>query len=332
MTARAVVVHSAGRLALLVLAAHAELRTRGTAAVLRAYLVGTMSIAVVVAWTIATRGVQWSTQSNSVASASMGPDQIGFLFTFGAFAALILAGLAETRLLRVLLLGLVAIQALGTMLTFARGPALALGACILFYATAHGARRRGSPAGAILLLAILVGTTGAAVRITDSMFIQRFQKEGFSNRDVIARGAWEIFSDQPFIGIGTGNFYRESAERGVVGRDVATGAHNESLRALAEHGLLGAVVYFLFLFSSLIRTRQEVFGRQRTICLIWLGLALLSEFHLGLKLSSQGLLMALACEAFRDRSPKGVGLGCPRSAISKRGPFPSKSQRSEAML
>jgi O-antigen ligase len=297
---RSMVVLSTGRLALLVLAARAEWGTRGTAGLVRGFLIGTGTIAVLVAGAVLTRDVRWTAQANSAASADMGANQIGFLLAFGAFVAFGAAEFAETPRVRAALFGLVGLQAIGAMITFTRGAVVTLVLFVAFYAVTQIARQRSSAARMVVLLALLAGAGWVAVRLTDTMLLKRFAKEGVSNRDVIARSGWAIFIDNPLVGIGTGNFYSESARRGAIGEGVETGAHDEIVRAFAEHGIVGATIYFLFLTACWKRARRGVRGRPRLLCVLLFLFALVYEVHSGLKLAIQGLMFAMACEAFRE--------------------------------
>jgi O-antigen ligase len=298
--ARAMGVGSAARLAILMLEMRANLGGSAMGPILRAFLVGTGTIAALSAYSLLTGEVVWTTQVNFTASAGMGPNQVGFMLAFGAFVAIVAADLAANLRVRTSLLVLVALQSLGGLLTFTRGAAVALAGSILIYSIVRSWQRR-TIVGMVLVLGLLVGTTAMAVTITDSMLVRRFEKKNVSNRDVIVLGGWEIFSAHPFIGIGTGNFYQEAADRRILTSGYRTGAHNEIVRALTEHGIVGGMVYLLFLLTSLAQARRGVTGHARTICLVWLALALLYEIHSGFKLAAQALLLALACEAFRQR-------------------------------
>jgi hypothetical protein len=304
---RSVLLRSIGRLAILVLAVRMTLDSRGTEVVIRAFIIGTVTVAALVAFSVFTGNVKWGTMANHSASSGMGPNQVGFMLAFGAFTTFVAADLASTARARSTFFGLTAFQALGAMLTFTRGAVVALAACIIFYALMRPRNRRHNRAHLVVALALLVGTAWTAIQVTDSMLVKRFEKRGISNRDTIAQAGWEIFMDQPLFGaiagIGTSNFFEETGQRGNLGRGVSTGAHNELVRSLAEHGLLGGILYLAFLITSFARTHRRTAGREKLICLLWFALALVYEVHSGLKLASQGLLLALACEAFRLSPP-----------------------------
>ena len=296
---RGIAYQSAAKLGILMLASREDMGHRGTWSVVRAFLIGTTTIASVVAYSILTGKVEWGTQANHTASAGMGPNQIGLILCFGAFAALIAAEFSETRTLRLVSLGLMGYQALCGMMTFSRGPVFALVGCLILYSFPQMARQPAKALRLIVPMLLIALLAWAAVVATGSMIVKRFEEKGVTGRDTIAQGAWEIFLDHPFVGIGTGNFYTESEKVGVLKKGKRTGVHNEIMRTLVEHGLLGAVIFGLFLATGLAQSARGVSGQRRNLCLLLFALSLFSEVYGGLKLSAQVLQLGLACEAFR---------------------------------
>lgn len=303
-----VVMHTAAKLALLMLMSNAELGMRGTSKLLRAFVVGTVTIA---GYTVAGSvfgNVKWGTQANYESSGGMGPNQIGLMLAFGAFACLALAEYCQRRGARFVFLGLMALQTLGTLLTLTRGSTYALVACVLIYSLRQIILRPGASARSIILLSLLAAVGWTAVVVTDSMIVKRFEKKDFSGRDKIAKGAMEIFFENPVMGIGTGNFYVESAKRSIRKDGHETGMHNEAVRALTEHGAIGGALYFGFVLSSFVIALRGLRGQQRVLCGLWFALAIFSEVHSGLKQCSQVLQLAFACEAFRGGPQPGAAV------------------------
>lgn len=78
------------------------------------------------------------------------------------------------------------------------------------------------------------------------------------DREIIYRYAWEIFKDNPLLGIGFSQFWMGYFTRipsfGVNGFQV--NAHNLPLMLLAETGLIGAAVIFVPLFHWIFRLRS----------------------------------------------------------------------------
>lgn len=298
---RGVVWQSAALLGMLMIAARSDWSMPATRAVLRSYLVGTVTLGMIVLTSVLTGNVRWSEAANFQASAGMGPNQVGDLLASGAFAALVAAECARSRAMRVTAFGLVGLQALASLLTFTRGAGYALGAVIVLYLASQVIRRPSSSARALLLVALLAGVVWMAIDLTDSMLVRRFEKQGVSSRDVIARRAWTLFLEHPFLGIGTANFFAMSAAPG--GLKGVKGTHNEILRSLTEHGLVGGSIYLAFLLTALRQAWRGDSGQQRTFRMLWYFLFLYTIIHGALKLAAQGLLLALACEPLRDRRP-----------------------------
>lgn len=296
---RNIVFLTAAKLGLLVLGARINWDQCLTASVLRALLTGTLTIAGIVLASTVSGQVRWGTQANFVSSGNMGPNQVALMLAFGAYAALVLADRAGASAERTIYFALMGLQIFCSLVTFTRGGVVAIVICIAVYTGSQTLRRPKSFSASFLIVAVIAGAVWSSISLTDSMIIRRYEKKGTSGRDLIAQGAWEIFLDNPMIGIGAGNFYSESATRQILRSAKETGAHNELMRALAEHGLIGFSVFALFLLTTLRRACDNV-GQTRTIAFLWWFLALFSEIHSGLKLAVQPLLLVLALEAFRD--------------------------------
>lgn len=83
-------------------------------------------------------------------------------------------------------------------------------------------------------------------------------------RRVMWQNTWKAFLDKPLLGYGTGGFV-EGYRRQVAGipgwqGQVVADPHNQFLRIAVEYGVLGLLVFLVFLGSFL---RQEVFGWAR---------------------------------------------------------------------
>ncbi len=126
-------------------------------------------------------------------------------------------------------------------------------------------------------------TTGGAI-------VERYQQEGASGRDILVEAAWHLFQDDPLAGVGTGNFRHEIIKRGLYAEE--SGAHNEFMRAAAEHGLLGIIFYwgfFIVLFYEVLKRKKP----QRDYGIYFFVLFCLIIVHNGLKISIQPIILML---------------------------------------
>ncbi|MGV3719549.1 MAG: O-antigen ligase family protein, partial [Actinomycetota bacterium] len=147
-----------------------------------------------------------------------------------------------------------------------------------------------------------VGVAWLAIQVTDQMLLARYQDSSMSGREDIWTLGLRIFWDHPVFGVGTGNFFEASHGR-LAAYHGRVGTHNELIRALSEHGLVGAAIWLAFVASALARVWQEKRGLARAVSLSWLIMAVAFECHSGLKLSMSMFFMALAVEGFRDLAP-----------------------------
>jgi O-antigen ligase len=246
-----------------------------------------------------TAGEQWTPQSNGEAAGGMGPNQVAGLLALGAFTALFLSDLERRLWARLLYLGLAGVQVLSAVLTFTRGGSVILAIGLVLYASILLACRRVSVAvigmGVIGVVVALI-----AIQVTNSVVIERFKDTEMSGREGIWSLGLRIFWAHPAFGVGTGNFY-EASEGHLAAYHGRVGTHNEIIRALSEHGLVGATIWFAFIFSSLAYCWSEKRGLARAVSVSWLLMAVAFECHSGLKLSMSMLFMALVVEGFPCR-------------------------------
>ena len=83
---------------------------------------------------------------------------------------------------------------------------------------------------------------------TDGAVIDRYNEEGVSNRDVLVDVGINIFKDNPIFGVGTGNFNMVAMDQKYFGE--ISGAHNEFVRVLAEHGIICFIFYVFFFYFT----------------------------------------------------------------------------------
>lgn len=299
--ARWMVVMTGARLGLFLLLVRSKLSPADTIWVLAAYIAGTLGMAAMGLQGAFNTDIQWTAQSNSRAAGGFGPNQVAGLLALGAFATVFLADIDRRLWPRVAYLGLVGVQVLAALLTFTRGGSVILGLGLMLYVLMLLACGRISVA-VIGLGVVLAGVAWLALQVTDQMLLARYQDSSMSGREDVWRLGLGIFWEHPAFGVGTGNFYEASQGR-LAAYHGRVGTHNELIRALSEHGLVGASLWLAFVASGLARVWQEKRGLARAVSLSWLIMAVAFECHSGLKLSMSMFFMALAVEGFRDLAP-----------------------------
>jgi O-antigen ligase len=176
------------------------------------------------------------------------------------------------------------------LLSFSRGGIYFIGVMMILYFFFNRTQLKSYFLFLILIpVAILVYSYVAST--TNGLIVERYQQEGSSGRDQLVRAGWNLFISQPLVGVGTGSFNQEIKGENLYG--VEAGAHNEFMRAAAEHGVLGIILYwgfFVFLFF-------EILGRgkiQKEFAIYFLVFFCMICVHNGLKISLQPLLLMLA--------------------------------------
>ncbi|WP_207493432.1 O-antigen ligase family protein [Aridibaculum aurantiacum] len=234
--------------------------------------------------------IDYGGHSNSDASNGLAPVQlsgyIGVACSF-FFFSIMNNEQSQHRWLNILVLGFC-----GTamVLTFSRGGLYFLGVIVVMYLWYNRAKAR-NYALFILLVPVVLISYHFVVEQTQGKILERYQQEGSSNRDVLVMAGYKVFEKHPWIGVGTGNFNT------VIVRDelfpVESGAHNEFIRAAAEHGIVGLILYWGFFFSLFynISRRAHI---QKQYAMYFTVLMCMIIIHNGLKISIQPFLLMLA--------------------------------------
>jgi O-antigen ligase len=184
------------------------------------------------------------------------------------------------------------------VLTFSRGGVYILAVAVVIYYLVLRRPNMKTVGVIVLFSAISYVVYYATISTTEGKIVDRYADVDTSNRDRLARLGWEMFEDNFYWGVGTGNFYLE-VEKTDFGKQ--SGAHNEFIRAAAEHGILGILFWGLFVLGCAF---QATFGRgsqarnTRALRLVFLLLAFSSMTYNGNKLLVQPFLIMLALSAF----------------------------------
>jgi len=129
------------------------------------------------------------------------------------------------------------------------------------------------------------------VTATGGLVAERYSQQGTSGRDLLVEIGFKLFLENPVGGVGTGNFNKLIVESELY--SVESGAHNEFIRVIAEHGLLGILTYwafYIFLFIKIMLAK----GTRREYSLYFFVLFCLIIIHNGLKISLQPIILLLA--------------------------------------
>jgi hypothetical protein len=136
------------------------------------------------------------------------------------------------------------------------------------------------------------------MQVTDGMIANRYlnrnaagvQKEDLlSSREKYIDAEWEIFKENPFLGVGVGSvkFIRNDKY------DVEGATHNEISRMLSEHGLIGLILIFvLLIYPILINYRANYL--QKAFSFSFLLFWFLTINHSAMRIALPGFVYGLS--------------------------------------
>ncbi len=233
--------------------------------------------------------VSYSNHSSSASTNSLAPVQVSGYVGLGTilFFLSIFNRLERKKLIVNVCLFVISCTVM--ILSFSRGGLYFLAVIVMLYLFFN---RKDTGSYFIFLLLVPVGFLiyYYVTETTGGLIIDRYTQAGSSGRDVLVDVGLQIFRSEPLAGIGTGNFSKEIVARHLY--EVESGAHNEFIRAAAEHGILGVITYWGFYICMAIEAlRQKGFVRQFSV--YFFALFCLIMVHNGLKISIQHLLLIL---------------------------------------
>jgi O-antigen ligase len=286
--ATGVLTHTASMLSFLYVGSKLSFDRKVTEYFLEIIFISSLLLAAIISVVYLKGDIQWTAASNSETSGGMGPVQISFYLAIGAFAGLYSAFLSR-GIARVIYSILSAAIIIIMILTFSRGGLYMLG---LMIAVAFFSQKEKKYIFLIIPLGIIIyWGVGFVAKVTEGKIIDRYEQEGTSSRDLLIAYGWEMFEENPYIGIGTANYYFEVKKSKYLGS--ISGAHNEIIRALAEHGFIGGVLWILFFIISILQWRNKK-GFYKQISMVLFLVFLASTFHNGLKLALQPMILLIA--------------------------------------
>jgi O-antigen ligase len=131
------------------------------------------------------------------------------------------------------------------------------------------------------------------IKITDNKVTERFNEEGTGNRDLLLEYGLQIFAENPAFGVGTSGFFEYVSQARLWGKK--SGAHNEFVRSLAEHGLLGGIIYFGFVIVTFTGIKQRRLPLdEKSVYYIFMFSYIAGTIHNGQKIGLQCFMVFLA--------------------------------------
>ena len=235
--------------------------------------------------------IEYGTESSFMASNGLAPVQLSYYLSLVAISLFITIkdeGLLSDKLLILLYFGLT----LGLMvLTFSRGGLYFVLAYLIIYLFLNRQKIRGIFFVGVLFV-LSVFALDYFVEYTNGKIIERYSEVGLTNRDKLVSYGLAIFYDNMLAGVGTGNYHSIVSANEYFGSK--TGSHNEFIRSLSEHGILGLITFGSFLISTLLGLARRL---ERTlifmIVVILFSSFLFASMHNGLKLGLQEFVFVI---------------------------------------
>ena len=244
--------------------------------------------------TLTAEHITFGTQANFITSGGYGPNQVAAILGLGAVLALLLSLHSRESGLRWIFAGLSFLFLVQAVLTFSRGGVFNVAVCVALLGF-HYIRDR-HQRGAFVLLFLVLGPITANLVLprldawTEGRLKERFQSFDTTGRKDIAASELELWSENPFIGVGTGMSSYARYYRGLGG----AAAHTEFTRLLAEHGSFGAVAVLILLYICFHAYRSAPDVVARAWVAILTGWAFVEMAHAAMRIAAISLLVGMA--------------------------------------
>lgn len=234
--------------------------------------------------------IDYGLYSNSDSSNGLAPVQLSGYLGLGCilfFLSIMNPEELKNRLMNIVVLALAATV---MILTFSRGGLYFLGAVIAMFLF-YNRDKMASYARLLIFIPIGLFIYFYVVNTTGGKIVDRYEQEGTSNRNVLVAVGFTLFERHMLFGVGTGNYNTAIIKEKLFYEE--SGAHNEYVRAAAEHGIFGILFYwgfYIFLLLEILHRRQP----QKQYAMYFFVLFCLIIVHNGLKIAIQPLLLMLA--------------------------------------
>ena len=255
-----------------------------------------------------------NTGSNFATSGGFGPNQVSTvlgLAMFVAFSHLFLS--SPSKKLKLINGFLVMVFAYRCIITFSRGGMYTglLMMIILAFVLYRIMDLKGR--GKLLLVTVLsvvvaIIIWGYTSIQTDGLIEKRYANEDamgrekesqLSGREVLIETEWNMFLDNPLLGVGVGkNKEIRFEETGILGA-----SHNEVTRMLAEHGSLGLLGLLILFITPIIVYMMD---RTQIYALVFMAFWLLTINHAAMRIAAPAFVYGLALLRVRFEVPSQV--------------------------
>ncbi len=240
--------------------------------------------------------IEYGSESNFEASNGMGPVQLSFYLALTSFLFFYKFFNESDSKQKLFYVGQMLLVAGLSALTFSRGGLYFLAAYSAFYLFFNShkfSKAKNSTYMALVFIPMMFFAYTTVLKITDNKVTERFNEEGTGNRDLLFEYGIQIFQENPAFGVGTSGFFEYVSQSRLWGKK--SGAHNEFVRSLAEHGILGGIIYFGFIIVSFVGIKQRRLPLdEKSIYYIFMFSYIAGTIHNGQKIGLQCFMVFLA--------------------------------------
>lgn len=252
------------------------------------------------------------TDSNFATSGGFGPNQVSTILGLGIFVFFVQLLLNSKSKLLIAVNGfLVLVFAFRGIVTFSRGgvmTGIVMIVLLLIVLYKQGNAKSKAKLGLVIILTFLagVGVWGYSSMQTSGLINKRYanqdaagreKKSKLSGREVLIASEFQMFLDNPILGVGVGkNKEIREEETGIE-----AASHNEITRMMAEHGTLGIIDLLILLFTPLL---FFVNNRQNVFVLSFWAFWLLTINHAAMRLAAPAFIYALALLSVQINIPE----------------------------
>lgn len=236
-----------------------------------------------------THDITYMLVSSSEATNRMAPVQVSAYLGAGSIILFLYVMQERSKQHFILHLFVLTVMITLMVLSFSRGGLYFLASIIALYSLLNW-KQIGRFAIMLLFIPIAYIIYYFVIDTTGGLIERRYTDKGNSGRTELMEAGMTIFVQEPLAGVGTGNYGKEIVKRDLY--FVESGAHNEFVRAAAEHGILGIIFYwgFMAVISFEILSRKKA---QRDFGLYLFLLFNLTIVHNGLKTGVQFYILAI---------------------------------------
>ena len=242
------------------------------------------------------------TGSNYLTSGGFGPNQVSTVLGLAMFVAFVRLFLASaTRKLQLINAALVVIFAYRCIITFSRGGMYTgLAMIIIFLGMMYllldtkGKGKLVFLSGLSVLAGLMIFTYSSIQ--TGGLIEKRYANENArgvekedasSGRGELAATEWEMFIDNPYLGVGVGR----NKEIRLEETGITAATHSEISRMLAEHGSLGLLGLLILLVTPVVLYMSD---RTQIFALLFMVFWALTINHAAMRIAAPAFVYALA--------------------------------------